>query len=95
MKITREEVAHVGKLARLHLDEDDVVLYTKQLGDILDYMETLNQLDTDGVPATSHAMSVTNAFRHDTVMPSITPDKAIENAPDSEDGSFVVPKIIG
>ena len=95
MKITKEEVAHVGKLARLHLREDQIALYTKQLGDILGYMETLNQLDTEGVSSTSHAISVTNAFRDDEVGVSIPTDKALANAPEREDGSFVVPKIIG
>ena len=95
MKITRDEVAHVGKLARLQLDDTAADLYTKQLGDILDHVDTLNQLNTEGVPGTSHAISITNAFREDVVEPSIPVDKALENAPEPEDGSFVVPKIIG
>jgi len=95
MKITKNEVAYVGKLARLHLDDTAVDLYTKQLGDILAHVDTLNQLDTAGVPGTSHTISITNAFRADVVKPSIPVDKALGNAPESEDGSFVVPKIIG
>jgi aspartyl-tRNA(Asn)/glutamyl-tRNA(Gln) amidotransferase subunit C len=95
MRITKEEVAHVAKLARLHLSEEAVTLYTNQLGDILDYVDTLNQLDTEGIPATTHAMSVTNAFRDDTVVASISTDEALGNAPEREDENFVVPKIIG
>ncbi|MGD9022590.1 MAG: Asp-tRNA(Asn)/Glu-tRNA(Gln) amidotransferase subunit GatC [Deltaproteobacteria bacterium] len=95
MKISREEVAHVAKLARLNLDEDAVELYTKQLGDILTYMDTLNRVDTTDVPSTSHAIFINNAFREDEVKDSIPNEKALANAPQSEDGSFVVPKVIG
>ncbi len=95
MKISREEVAHVAKLARLNLEEDAVELYTKQLGDILTYMDTLNRVDTTDVPSTSHAIFINNAFREDEVKDSIPNEKALANAPQSEDGSFVVPKVIG
>jgi aspartyl-tRNA(Asn)/glutamyl-tRNA(Gln) amidotransferase subunit C len=94
MKITKEEIIHVGKLARLHLDDTAVALYEKQLGDILDYVDTLNRLDTQGVVPTSHAIVINNAFRDDVVRPSISVDRALANAPEPEDGSFVVPKII-
>jgi aspartyl-tRNA(Asn)/glutamyl-tRNA(Gln) amidotransferase subunit C len=63
MKITREEVLHVANLARLNLDEQAIELYTKQLGDILAYMDTLNRVNTEGVPPTSHAIFMNNAFR--------------------------------
>jgi aspartyl-tRNA(Asn)/glutamyl-tRNA(Gln) amidotransferase subunit C len=95
MKITKEEIIHVGKLARLHLDDDAVALYEKQLGEILDYMDTLNQLDTAGVTPTFHTVSINNAFREDEVRPSIAVERAVANAPESEDDSFVVPKVIG
>ncbi len=95
MKISREEVVHVAKLARLNLEEDAVELYTKQLGDILTYMDTLNRVDTTDVPSTSHAIFINNAFREDEVKDSIPNEKALANAPQSEDGSFVVPKVIG
>jgi aspartyl-tRNA(Asn)/glutamyl-tRNA(Gln) amidotransferase subunit C len=95
MKITKEEVIHVAALARLNLDEEAIALYTKQLGDILTYMDTLNGVDTKDIPPTSHAISITNAFRDDDVRPSIEQGGALKNAPESEDGSFVVPKIIG
>jgi aspartyl-tRNA(Asn)/glutamyl-tRNA(Gln) amidotransferase subunit C len=95
VKITREEIVHVAKLARLHLDDAAVELYAKQLGDILTYMDTLNRLDTTEVPPTSHAIFINNAFRDDEVQPSIPVAKALANAPESEDGSFIVPKVIG
>ena len=93
-KLTREQIVHVAQLARLHLDDAALELYTKQLGDILTYMDTLNRLDTKGVPPTSHAIFINNAFRDDEVKPSIPVAQALANAPESEDGSFVVPKVI-
>jgi aspartyl-tRNA(Asn)/glutamyl-tRNA(Gln) amidotransferase subunit C len=95
MKITKEEVMHVAKLARLDLDKEAIELYTKQLGDILTYMETLNRVDTEDVPPTSHAIFINNAFREDEVKGSISRERALANAPQSSKGSFVVPKVIG
>ena len=95
MKISKEMVIHVAKLARLHLDEESIELYTKQLGDILDYMDTLNSVDTEDVSPTTHAISINNALREDEVKASIDVRRALANAPQSEEGSFVVPKVIG
>jgi len=95
MKITKEEVVHVASLARLNLDDEAIDLYTKQLGDILTYMDTLNRVDTRDVPPTSHAIFINNVFREDEVEPSVPEERALANAPESEDGSFVVPKVIG
>ena len=85
---------HVARLARLNLDEEIIELYTKQLGEILTYMDTLNRVDTKDVPATSHAIFMNNAFREDEVKDSIPVEQALANAPQAEDGSFVVPKVI-
>ena len=95
MRITKEEVVHVAKLARLNLDEQAIEVYTKQLGDILTYMDTLNRVDTKDVPPTSHAIFINNAFREDEVKASVSVERALANAPQSDDGSFVVPKVIG
>jgi aspartyl-tRNA(Asn)/glutamyl-tRNA(Gln) amidotransferase subunit C len=95
MKITKDKVMHVAKLARLDLDESAVELYTKQLGDILTYMETLNRVDTENVSPTCHATFIDNAFREDRIKPSIPAEEALANAPLSAEGSFVVPKVIG
>ncbi|MFH1672222.1 MAG: Asp-tRNA(Asn)/Glu-tRNA(Gln) amidotransferase subunit GatC [Pseudomonadota bacterium] len=94
MKITKEEIAHVAKLARLSLDEDSIALFTKQVGDILAYMDKLNRLNTEGVSPTSHAISIANAFREDQVRPSISNESALSNAPAKEDAMFVVPKVL-
>ncbi len=95
MKITKEEVMHVARLAQLNLDKEAIGLYTKQLGDLLTYMETLNRVDTENVPPTSHAIFINNAFREDEVKASLSQGQALTNAPQSGNGSFVVPKVIG
>ncbi len=94
MKITREEVEHVAHLARLHLTPEEIDEYTRQLGEILDYIGELQELDTSEVEPTSHALQITNAFREDRVEESLSNEKALANGPETEDGSFVVPRII-
>lgn len=94
MKITREEVAHVAQLARLNLGEDQTERLTGQLNDILESMEKLNQLDTSGVPSTNHALDLTGAMREDKVRPSLERERALANAPESNDEAFIVPRVI-
>lgn len=95
MKISREEIMNVAKLARLSLDETLTAKLADQIGDILNYVDTLEKVDTDGVEPTNHALSLTNAFREDVVKESPGTDAAMANAPVAEDGCFVVPKIVG
>ncbi len=94
MKITREQVQHVAKLARLSLSDDEVATFTGQMGDILAYVEKLNELNTDGIVPTSHAVPMENAFRDDVVRPSIGVENALANAPDRIADFFRVPKVI-
>ena len=94
MKITRDEVLYVADLARLDLDDAAIDKFAGQIGTILDYIDKLNEVDTDGVRPTSHAISLTNAFREDEQIEHLDPEKALANAPEKEDGSFIVPKII-
>jgi len=95
MKITRDEVIHVANLARLELDEASTNIFAEQIGTILEYVDTLKRVDTEGVPPTSHAIFLTNAFRDDVVAEPFDRDSAIVNAPEEEDGNFVVPKVVG
>ena len=94
MKITKDEVMHVAKLARLDMDEASVDKFASQIGTILEYVATLNRVPTTGVMPTSHAISLTNAFREDEEKENLDRGKALANAPQQEDGNFVVPKII-
>lgn len=95
MKITKEEVLHVANLARLDIDMSLIDKFVKQVGTILEYVDILNQVDTEGVSPTSHAISLTNAFREDEEREYFDRDSALANAPKKEGGTFVVPKVIG
>jgi aspartyl-tRNA(Asn)/glutamyl-tRNA(Gln) amidotransferase subunit C len=94
MKITKKEVLHVAHLARLDIDDADVDRFAGQIGTILDYVDTLKQVDTAGVPATSHAITLTNALREDKEQDHLDLQASLANAPEREDGAFVVPKVL-
>jgi aspartyl-tRNA(Asn)/glutamyl-tRNA(Gln) amidotransferase subunit C len=95
MKISKEDVIHVAQLARLELDDVSVEKFSQQIGSILEYVDTLNRLDTAGVRSTSHAIFLTNAFREDDVRPHLPREAALANAPDKDDSTFRVPRVIG
>ncbi len=95
MKITKEEVLYVAHLARLDLDADAIEKFAGQIDEILGYIEKLNQVDTRDVQPTSHAISLTNAFRDDEERKHLDRDRALANAPEKEEGCFVVPKVVG
>lgn len=94
MKISRHEVEHVAMLARLELSEEEVATYTEQLNSILDYAAMLDQLNTDEITPTAHAVALRNVLREDQVQPSLEREKVFANAPVSEDGFFKVPRIV-
>ena len=95
MKITKEEVLYVANLARLDLDDASIERFSQQIGSILEYVDQLNQVDTDGIRTTSHAIALTNAFREDAEKQHLSRETALTNAPQQEEGSFVVPKVVG
>ena len=94
MKITKDEVIHVANLSRLDMDEESIDMFAGQIGTILEYIDTLKQVDTEGIIPTSHAISLTNAFREDVEKEHLDRDLSLANAPEKEDGNFVVPKVI-
>jgi len=94
MKITKDEVIYVANLARLEMDEESIDKFARQIGTILEYVDTLNRVDTEGVPPTSHAIFLTNAFREDEIKEHLDREAALANAPEKEDENFVVPKVI-
>ncbi|HJV34405.1 Asp-tRNA(Asn)/Glu-tRNA(Gln) amidotransferase subunit GatC [Geomonas sp.] len=94
MKITRAEVEHVARLARLELSDPELDTFTAQMDSILAYVEKLNALDTEGIVPTSHAVPMENAFRPDTLKESIGVDAALANAPKHTESFFRVPKVI-
>ena len=95
MKISKEEVLYVAHLQRLDLDAESIEKFAGQSDEILGYIEKLNQGDTAGIKPTSHAIFLTNAFREDKQREHLDRDRVLANAPEREDGCFVVPKIVG
>ncbi|MEJ5227320.1 Asp-tRNA(Asn)/Glu-tRNA(Gln) amidotransferase subunit GatC [Thermodesulfovibrio sp.] len=94
MKISKEMVKHIAMLSRLEFQEKEIELYGEQLSRILDYVDKLNEVNTEGVEPTSHVLSLNNVFREDVVKSSLSREEALRNAPDSTDKFFRVPKII-
>ncbi len=94
MKISKQEVEHVAKLARLELAEEEKDRLTDQLSKILTYVEKLSELDTTGVEPTAHVLEIRNVMRDDAAAPSLAQDRALANAPDKAAGHYKVPKII-
>jgi aspartyl-tRNA(Asn)/glutamyl-tRNA(Gln) amidotransferase subunit C len=95
MKLTKEEVLYVAHLARLEIDESSIEKFAGQIGDILAYVDQLKQVDTAEVRPTSHALALTNAFREDVESRHLPREASLANAPQQEDGSFLVPKVVG
>jgi aspartyl-tRNA(Asn)/glutamyl-tRNA(Gln) amidotransferase subunit C len=94
-EITRGEVAHLAKLARLALDDEELDHYADQLDAILDAVTSISAVAADDVPATSHPVPMTNKFRPDEVVPCLSREAALSGAPDAEDDRFRVPRILG
>ena len=95
MKITKKEVLYVAHLARLDLDAESIEKFAGQIDEILGYIEKLKRVDTRNIKPTSHAIFLTNAFREDQEREHIERELALANAPEKEDGNFVVPKVVG
>lgn len=94
MALTLKDVHYVAALARLKLSPEQEQLYQLQLSNILEVMEQLKAVDTEGVEATSHANVVASPLRPDDVRPSLPVDKGLLNAPAKVGTSFAVPRII-
>jgi aspartyl-tRNA(Asn)/glutamyl-tRNA(Gln) amidotransferase subunit C len=94
MEISKEQVEHVARLARLEVSEDEKAMFARQLSGILTYMDQLKELDTKGIEPTATVLPTDNVFRDDDVRPSLPQEKALANAPDQIDGFFRVPKIL-
>ena len=92
--ITRAEVAHLAKLARLALTEDELDHYAGQLDVILSAVARVSEVASGDIPPTSHAVPVVNVFREDVVTPSLKAEQALSGAPSSEESRFRVPRIL-
>ena len=94
MKISAEEIKKIALLSRLNVEDKDIESVGKQLNDILAYMDLLNQVDVTDVPPMAHAVTMRNVMRDDVPQPSLSNEKALQNAPEPENGYFKVPKVI-
>lgn len=93
-KLDESQVRNVAKLSRLDLTEEETREFTDQLSAILDYVEKMNELDTENVPPLAHCLPINNVFRQDRVEDSLGAEKALANAPQRDGNFFKVPKIL-
>jgi aspartyl-tRNA(Asn)/glutamyl-tRNA(Gln) amidotransferase subunit C len=91
MSLSRDQVLHVARLARLELTEEEIGRFGEELSKVLGYVETIDELDLDGVPPTSHVVNLENALRADVPRPSLSRERALESAPDPDPRGFRVP----
>ena len=94
MTIDAGQVAHIAKLARLDINDQEKELFGSQLSNILEHVRKLDELDTSSVQPTSHVLDISDVMREDTERPSLAVDEALKNAPDHTDKFYRVPKII-
>jgi len=94
MQISKEQVRHVAKLARLEITEAEQEAFSRQLSSILTHIEQLESWDTTGIEPTSTVLDQTNVFREDQTKLCLPVEQALANAPDSEGGYFRVPRIL-
>lgn len=94
-EISREKIEHLAKLSRLALSDSEVATYAEQIDGIVDVVSAVQNVDTSGVEPMSHPHSVETTMRRDEVVPTLSAEQALDQAPDARDGRFVVPKIRG
>ena len=92
--ISRDDVAHLARLARLAVTEDELDLFAGQLEVILGSVARVREVAADDIPPTSHAVPMTNVFRRDELVPSLPRDAVLAGAPSTEDDKFRVPRIL-
>lgn len=94
MNITDETIEYVAALAKMNLSSEEKEKAKKDLGSILAYMETMNELDTENIEPMSHVFPISNVFREDVVVNEPNRDVLLSNAPMKKDGCFMVPKTV-
>lgn len=95
MSLTREEVEKVSLLGRLRLTEEELALMTTQLGQIVEYVQLLSELNTDDVEPMAHAVELSNVFRDDLLVASYDRAEMLANAPHSDGECYLVPAVLG
>ena len=95
MNLTNADVEKVALLARLQLTADEVEMLTTQLGQVLEYIQQLEEIDTDGVEPLAHALDLQNVFAEDHLVASLPRAEALASAPKADDEYFLVPAVLG
>ena len=95
MSVSKEDVEKIAKLAKLNFSDEELENFTPQMNEILNYMDKLNELDTENVEPLSHPVEQINVFREDKLKQSISTEDALKNAPSKDEQFFKVPKVIG
>ena len=94
-EISREGVAHLANLSRLALSDEELDQFAAQIEEIVEAVSAVGKVDTEGVEPMSHPHSVLAPMREDVIVPTLTAEQALDQAPDVEDNRFVVPQILG
>lgn len=94
MVVSKEEILHIAKLADLNIQENEIDEYAKNLQDILNFVDVLNNVNTDNVEETMGVISNSNVFRKDEIKEFGNRDILLQNAPEQEEGMFKIPKVI-
>ncbi len=92
--IDPQQVRRVARLARINLSDSEIEQFSSQLSDILEYVDQLNELDTNGVEPTTHPLKISNVFRPDQIGKSLSNSQALANAPQKHADFFAVPKVL-
>ncbi|MDX8335773.1 MULTISPECIES: Asp-tRNA(Asn)/Glu-tRNA(Gln) amidotransferase subunit GatC [Cetobacterium] len=95
MSLTKEEVLNVAKLARLEFAEEEIARFQMDLNNILDYIDVLGEINTDEIEPLVQIHETGDKLREDVIRESLTVEEAMKNAPASEDGALIVPKVVG
>jgi len=94
-ELSREDVLHVARLARIRLSDEELDRYAQQLADVLEHAAAVSALDTAGVTPTAHPLPLRNVMRGDELVPCLDRDAVLAEAPAAEEGRFRVPPILG
>ena len=94
MKLSREEVLHIARLARLGLSEDEVNKFSEQLSNLLEHFEMLQQVDTSGIPPTTQSIALQNVMKQDEITPSLPQQEILDNAPQRDGNLFKVKAVL-
>ena len=92
--VTDKDIEYVARLAKLKLSEEEKTRLVSQMGDIVEFANNINKLNTDGVEPTNHILKIQNVFREDEVKESYSRDEILKNAPKKEAGCLVVPSVV-